>query len=47
MASRPGLNVSAIRRAERGRNTTLATAERVAAAFGKSLPEMLAPEATG
>lgn len=42
MAARPGLNISAVRRVERGEGTTLATAEKVAAAFGMGLAEMLA-----
>jgi transcriptional regulator with XRE-family HTH domain len=46
MAARPGLNISAVRRAERGDDIRLSTAEKVAAAFGKSLAEMLAPELT-
>jgi len=42
MASRPGLSIGAIRRVERGDNVRLGTAAKVAAAFGLSLPEMLA-----
>jgi transcriptional regulator with XRE-family HTH domain len=42
MASRPGLNLAAVRRVERGDNVQLGTAQKVAAAFGLTLPEMLA-----
>lgn len=41
MASRPGLNISAVRRAERGGNIRLATAERIADALGVPLAGML------
>ena len=44
MAARTGLTVSAICRVERGQNSTLATAEKIADAFGMPLPAMLAPD---
>lgn len=48
MAARPGLNISAIRRVERGEGTSLAMAARIAAAFGMGLADMLTdPEVTG
>lgn len=46
-ASRAGISLSMIRRIERGDNTTLATADKVAAAFGKPLSELVAPVSCG
>jgi transcriptional regulator with XRE-family HTH domain len=47
MASRASVSLSMVRRIERGGNTTLALAEKVAAAFGKPLSELVAPVACG
>jgi hypothetical protein len=41
------MSLSMIRRIERGGNTTLATADKVAAAFGKPLSELVAPVSCG
>jgi transcriptional regulator with XRE-family HTH domain len=43
MASRSGLTVAVLRRIERGENTTLATAAKVAGAFRVPLARLLAP----
>jgi transcriptional regulator with XRE-family HTH domain len=47
MAARPGLNISAVRRAERGGNIRLATAERIAGALGVPLADMLGAGSCG
>jgi transcriptional regulator with XRE-family HTH domain len=47
MAARPGLNIATVRRVERGDNVRLGTAANVAAAFGLTLPEMLAQAVAG
>jgi transcriptional regulator with XRE-family HTH domain len=47
MAARPGLNIATVRRVERGDNVQLGTAEKVAAAFGMTLAEMLAQAVPG
>jgi transcriptional regulator with XRE-family HTH domain len=47
MAARPGLCIATVRRVERGDNVRLGTAEKVAAAFGMDLADMLGPEESG
>ncbi len=46
MAGHAGVGIATVRRIERGENTTLSAAAKVAAAFGMGLAEMLAPEVT-
>jgi len=47
MAARPGLNISAVRRAERGGNIRLAMAGRIDEALGVPLADMLGAGACG
>jgi transcriptional regulator with XRE-family HTH domain len=47
MAARSGVGRATVHRIECGENTTLAKAEKVAAAFGMTLAEMLSPEVPG